>query len=66
MFFTKVVTGSTDGIGRQYARELASQGMNIVLISRTEAKLIEIAKEIGNNFGFDYFSSVKYYHKTIE
>lgn len=47
--FFEVVTGSTDGIGRQYAKELASQGMNIVLISRTEKKLIEVAQEIGNH-----------------
>lgn len=46
-FSSSVVTGSTDGIGRQYAKELASQGMNIVLISRTETKLIEVSKEIG-------------------
>jgi short-subunit dehydrogenase len=49
----KVVTGSTDGIGRQYAKELAGQGMNIVLISRTESKLIEVAKEIGNERATD-------------
>lgn len=42
-----VVTGSTDGIGRQYARELASNGMNIVLISRTKSKLQKVAEEIG-------------------
>ncbi|CAO1336764.1 unnamed protein product [Diamesa serratosioi] len=41
-----VITGSTDGIGKQYAKELASQGMNIVLISRTESKLKEVASEI--------------------
>ncbi|CAO1357042.1 unnamed protein product [Diamesa tonsa] len=41
-----VITGSTDGIGKQYAKELASQGMNIVLISRTESKLKEVAEEI--------------------
>lgn len=45
--FPTVVTGSTDGIGKQYARELASNGMNIVLISRTESKLDQVAKEIG-------------------
>ncbi|XP_037930325.1 hydroxysteroid dehydrogenase-like protein 1, partial [Teleopsis dalmanni] len=34
-----VVTGSTDGIGKYYARELARKGFNVVLISRTESKL---------------------------
>jgi 17beta-estradiol 17-dehydrogenase / very-long-chain 3-oxoacyl-CoA reductase len=43
------VTGSTDGIGKQYARELANHGMNIVLISRTKSKLEQVAKEIGKS-----------------
>ncbi|XP_063984701.1 inactive hydroxysteroid dehydrogenase-like protein 1 [Diachasmimorpha longicaudata] len=34
-----VVTGSTDGIGRAYAKELASRGVNLVLISRTLERL---------------------------
>lgn len=45
--FFSVVTGSTDGIGKYYAKELARQGLNIVLISRTKQKLMDIASEIG-------------------
>lgn len=41
-----VVTGATDGIGKAYALALAKQGMSIVLISRTEAKLQAVAAEI--------------------
>lgn len=41
-----VVTGSTDGIGRAYAEQLAQQGLNIVLISRSAEKLAIVAKEI--------------------
>ncbi|XP_064098048.1 inactive hydroxysteroid dehydrogenase-like protein 1 [Macrobrachium nipponense] len=41
-----VVTGSTDGIGKAYAHELAESGLNIVLISRTLVKLDEVAQEI--------------------
>jgi len=41
-----IVTGSTDGIGRAYAIELAKKGLNILLISRTAAKLEEVKKEI--------------------
>lgn len=44
-----VITGSTDGIGKQYALELAKQGINIVLISRTESKLISVSREIGKS-----------------
>ncbi|CAF0852467.1 unnamed protein product [Adineta steineri] len=41
-----IVTGSTDGIGRAYAIELAKRGLNIILISRTKEKLEQVAKEI--------------------
>lgn len=41
------MTGSTDGIGKEYANELAAKGLNIVLISRTQSKLVEVSNEIG-------------------
>ena len=34
-----LVTGASDGIGEAYCYELAKQGFNIVLVSRTESKL---------------------------
>jgi 17beta-estradiol 17-dehydrogenase / very-long-chain 3-oxoacyl-CoA reductase len=55
-FFEKVVTGSTDGIGRQYALELAKSGMHIMLISRTQSKLKEAAEEIGKFTEIDRMS----------
>ncbi|XP_028156599.1 inactive hydroxysteroid dehydrogenase-like protein 1 [Ostrinia furnacalis] len=42
------VTGSTDGIGKQYAAELARRGCNLVLISRSPDKLRAVASEIEN------------------
>lgn len=45
--FIIVVTGSTDGIGKEYARELAKRGLNIVLISRNIDKLNKVACSIG-------------------
>ncbi|KAH8412449.1 hypothetical protein KR009_002297 [Drosophila setifemur] len=45
-----VVTGSTDGIGKEYAKELARQGLNLVLISRTKEKLIAVTNEIEGEF----------------
>eukprot|EP01133_Synstelium_polycarpum_P005252 gene5252-6078_t len=45
-----VITGATDGIGKAYAHELAKKGMNIVLISRTMAKLNEEAQAIETKF----------------
>ncbi|XP_037927431.1 hydroxysteroid dehydrogenase-like protein 1 [Teleopsis dalmanni] len=45
-----VITGSTDGIGKYYARELAREGFNVVLISRTKSKLEAVASEIEKKF----------------
>ncbi|KAL7833522.1 hypothetical protein AOLI_G00284820 [Acnodon oligacanthus] len=45
-----VVTGATDGIGKAYAEELARRGFSIVLISRTQEKLDEVAKAIESKF----------------
>lgn len=46
-FLPAVVTGSTDGIGKEYAKELAKRGMNLVLISRNMDKLQKVSSEIG-------------------
>mmetsp|Transcript_104264 Transcript_104264/g.334432 ORF Transcript_104264/g.334432 Transcript_104264/m.334432 type:complete len:321 (-) Transcript_104264:50-1012(-) len=56
-----VVTGATDGIGRGYAIELAKQGMSVLLVSRTEAKLVEVEKEIKEKF-----PKVKVDHLSID
>ncbi len=41
-----VVTGSSEGIGRAVANELAQRGLNLVLVSRREDKLAELKNEI--------------------
>jgi 17beta-estradiol 17-dehydrogenase / very-long-chain 3-oxoacyl-CoA reductase len=45
-----VVTGASDGIGKEYAYQLASRGLNVVLISRTLSKLELIATEIETKY----------------
>lgn len=45
-----VVTGCTDGIGKAYTEQLAKRGLNIVLISRTQSKLEELAKELEDKY----------------
>lgn len=45
-----VVTGGTDGIGKQYARQLAKRGLNIILISRDMEKLRATAQELEFDF----------------
>lgn len=45
-----VITGSTDGIGKQYAFQLASRGLNVVLVSRSTDKLVAVAAEIESKY----------------
>ncbi|KAJ8711049.1 hypothetical protein PYW07_008291 [Mythimna separata] len=41
-----LVTGCTDGIGKEYAKQLAARGCDIVLVSRSMDKLQATAQEI--------------------
>lgn len=43
-----MVTGSTDGIGKAYAKELATRDINLILISRNLDKLEKTRCEILN------------------
>uniref|UniRef100_A0A1A9UVE8 Inactive hydroxysteroid dehydrogenase-like protein 1 n=1 Tax=Glossina austeni TaxID=7395 RepID=A0A1A9UVE8_GLOAU len=47
---SRLITGATDGIGKEYAKELAKQGLNVVLISRTKEKLVAVTAEIENSY----------------
>ncbi|CAG9828679.1 unnamed protein product [Diabrotica balteata] len=49
-----VITGATDGIGKAYAEILAKKGLNIVLISRTQSKLEDVAKELGQKYKVEF------------
>ncbi|GGK30594.1 hypothetical protein GCM10010965_24350 [Caldalkalibacillus thermarum] len=42
-----VVTGAGSGIGAATAKRLATDGAQVVLVGRTEAKLASVAEEIG-------------------
>jgi 17beta-estradiol 17-dehydrogenase / very-long-chain 3-oxoacyl-CoA reductase len=44
------VTGCTDGIGKAVAEEFAAKGISLVLISRTQSKLDEQAKELRDKY----------------
>ena len=43
-----VITGATDGIGLEYAKQLADKGFNLLLLSRTEDKLKHVSEDIQN------------------
>ena len=46
-----IITGSTRGIGAEIAREFARQGASVVISGRSEEKLEEMAREIGDAGG---------------
>jgi len=48
-----VVTGSSQGIGRSYALELASRGLNIALVARNKERLNTVAAEIRERFAVE-------------
>jgi len=67
-----VVTGSSDGIGKIFAFELARKGFNIILISRTMSKIKDVADEIENKYkvktkglAVDFAASDKSFYQDI-
>lgn len=42
-----VVCGASEGLGAEYARQLAAQGLKLVLIARREPMLQELARSLG-------------------
>lgn len=45
-----VVTGASDGLGKQFASQLAKKKYNVVLVSRTQSKLEAVAEEIETQY----------------
>merc|ERR1719204_504114 len=48
-----IVTGSTHGIGKSIAKELAKRSINLILISRSEEKLSLVTKEITDKYNVE-------------
>jgi short-subunit dehydrogenase len=53
-----LITGASSGIGEAFARKLAARGHNLLLVSRTEEKLMMLCNEAGrsNNIRAEYFA----------
>ena len=47
---TALVTGASSGIGREYARELAKRGSNLILVARSKDALNHLAKELESTY----------------
>src|SRR5260370_23160181 len=46
-----LVTGASSGIGKEFARQIAASGINIVLVARREDLLKEVGVEFSKRYG---------------
>ena len=53
---TALITGTTSGIGKSFARKFASEGYDLILAARNEEKLLQQQKELQSQYGI----TVKY------
>jgi uncharacterized protein len=49
-----VVTGASSGIGKEFARQLAASGLNLVLVARRLSLLEDLGSQLANQFGVHY------------
>src|SRR5512145_2615724 len=56
---TALITGSSSGIGYEFARLFSEKGNNLVLVSLGKEKLLEIKKEIGERTGVTVYTIEK-------
>ena len=53
-----IITGSSRGIGAEYAQALARQGYDLLLISRDEKRLTQFSSELATNYGVQTYIGI--------
>jgi short-subunit dehydrogenase len=48
-----LITGASEGIGRELAKQFAANRFNVVLAARNEARLEQLAKELQVKHGIE-------------
>src|SRR5437588_2971176 len=51
-----LVTGASSGIGKEFARQIAASGINVVMVARRDVLLAELGRAISQEFGVEYRS----------
>src|SRR3982074_2213195 len=49
-----LVTGASSGIGKEFARQIAASGINVVLVARRENLLKEVGGEFSKRYGVEH------------
>src|ERR1700675_2356985 len=49
-----LVTGASSGIGKEFARQIAASGINVVLVARREDLLKEVGVEFSKRYGVEH------------
>jgi len=49
-----LVTGASSGIGKEFARQIAASGINVVLVARRDTLLTELGRAISQEFNIQY------------
>src|ERR1700676_5106732 len=49
-----LITGASSRIGKEFARQIAASGINVVLVARRDALLAKLGRAISQEFNVEY------------